>query len=334
MGITIYVLVRLFIGRNENGLRDIYDEYSENYRIEEEFRRDLKKYGEQTQPTDSTCAGSAAGARNGAHPAGGHKPDVQHSQSVSRTSAVNASESTDCPNSVRSKGRFYKTSRACVTCWPGTGMSRQRLACDVVAEDGSTCGSAFDVLISQPGPAEVISFSSPIGGSAGQKCQASIIRQIEYLEGKAGQTGITGWRVLAFQSEKRVGTVFRLPPAMTSTVECTASNKTHRYLVYSERKHRAIAHYLTGVAQDRFVRNPNPAMKAMRDTGKAILLFYPVREKAEPVTIGFALLFRKNNLPFQLRFSVRDPQRAECSHGANRGATNRGRVRRPDAAST
>lgn len=42
-------LVRLFIGRNENGLRDIYEEYKDNYRMEEEFRRDLKKYSEQTQ---------------------------------------------------------------------------------------------------------------------------------------------------------------------------------------------------------------------------------------------------------------------------------------------
>jgi hypothetical protein len=42
-------LVRLFIGRNENGLRDIYEEYKNNYRMEEEFRRDLKKYSEQTR---------------------------------------------------------------------------------------------------------------------------------------------------------------------------------------------------------------------------------------------------------------------------------------------
>jgi hypothetical protein len=43
-------LVRLFIGRNENGLRDLYEEYKDNYRMEEEFRRDLKRYSEQTQP--------------------------------------------------------------------------------------------------------------------------------------------------------------------------------------------------------------------------------------------------------------------------------------------
>ena len=50
-------------------------------------------------------------------------------------------------------------------------------------------------------------------------------------------------------------------------------------------------------------------MQALRDTGKAILVFYPVRqEAAESLTIGFAILFPKSSLPFQLTFSVRDPR--------------------------
>jgi hypothetical protein len=57
------------------------------------------------------------------------------------------------------------------------------------------------------------------------------------------------------------------------------------------------------------LHKPNSAMQALRDTGKAILVLYPVRQDAtESLTIGFALLFPKNVLPFQLRFSVRDPR--------------------------
>jgi hypothetical protein len=45
---------------------------------------------------------------------------------------------------------------------------------------------------------------------------------------------------------------------------------------------------------------------SLRDQHRGILLFYPVREKAtEGVSIGFELLFPKNNISFDMNFTVR-----------------------------
>jgi hypothetical protein len=298
-------LVRLFIGRNENGLRDIYGEYKENYRMEEEFRQDLKKYSEQTQPRIRPAqVPPLVPAMGRIRPTATNR--MYNAVIVSQNFGGEWSESTTAP--IPSEARaVLQNQQGMRDLLAGAGVSRQHLACDIVELGGSTSRAAFDALISEPGSADVITFLKSYRWLR-DEVPASIIRQVEYLEGKAGQTGIAGWRVLAFQSAKSVGTVFS---AAGHDFNCRkrSRTKTLRFNVYSEPDHRAIAHYLTGVEHDRSIRQPNSAMHALRDTRKAILVFYPVRQDAtESVTIGFALLFPKNGLPFQLRFSVKDPR--------------------------
>jgi hypothetical protein len=298
-------LVRLFIGRNENGLRDIYDEYKENYRMEEGFRRDLKKYSEQTQPRIRPAqVPPLVPAFARIRPTATNR--MYNAVIVSQNFGGEWSESTTAPIPPEAKA-VLSNQQGMRDLLEAASVSRERLACEIIEEDGSASRASFDVLISEPGPSEVISFLKSYRWLR-DEVPASIIRQIEYLEGKAGQTGITGWRVLAFQSAKSVGTAFS---AAEHDFNCRkrSRTKTLRFNVYSEPDHRAIAHYLAGVEHDRSIRKPNSAMQALRDTGKAIMVFYPVRQEAtESLTIGFALLFPKNALPFQLTFSVRDPR--------------------------
>ena len=298
-------LVRLFIGRNENGLRDIYDEYKENYRMEEEFRRDLKKYSEQTQPRIRPAqVPPLVPAMTRIRPTATNR--MYNAVIVSQNFGGEWSESTTAPIPSEAKA-VLQNQQSMRDLLAAAGVNRRRLACDIVEGDGTASGAAFDVLVSEPDSAAVIGFLKTYRWLR-DEVPASIIRQIEYLEGKAGQNGITGWCVLAFQSATSVGTAFS---AAGSDFNCRkrSRTKTLRFNVYSEPNHRAIAHYLTGVEHNRSVRKPNSAMQALRNTGKAILVFYPVRQEAtESMTIGFALLFPKNVLPFQLTFSVRDPR--------------------------
>jgi hypothetical protein len=184
-------------------------------------------------------------------------------------------------------------------------VNRQHLTCDIFQADGSISPYTSEVLTSEPDAARVLAFLKSYRWLR-DEMPASIIRQTEYLEGKAGPSGITGWHVLAFQSDKSFGDVFN---AAGQDFNCRkrSRTKTLRFGAYSEPNHRAIAAYLAGTDNNRSVRNPNTAMATMKEPTRAILVFYPVRQEiTEPVTIGFGLLFPKNSLAVQLRFSVRD----------------------------
>ena len=296
-------LVRLFIGRNENGLRDIYDEYKENYRMEEEFRRDLKKYSEQREPrirpaqVPPLVPGMAR-----IRPTATNR--MYNAVVVSQNFGGEWSESTTAPIPSEAKAvqQNQQNMRDLLTAAP---VKRQRLTCDIFETGGSSSPYASEVLTSEPDAAQVLVFLKSYRWLR-DEVPASIIRQIEYLEGKAGQSGITGWRVLAFQSDKSFGGVFS---AAGQDFNCRKRSRTRtlRFGVYSEPNHRAIAAYLAGTDNDRSVRNPNTAMATMKEPTRAILVFYPVRQEiTEPVTMGFGLLFPKNSLSVQLRFSVRD----------------------------
>src|ERR1035438_3211549 len=78
------------------------------------------------------------------------------------------------------------------------GVTRQHFDCQV-AEDGLTTSVSSDVLVSEPTVAQVIEFLKSYRWLH-DEMPAAIVRQREYLEGKAGPTGITGWQVIAFQS--------------------------------------------------------------------------------------------------------------------------------------
>jgi hypothetical protein len=296
-------LVRLFIGRNENGLRDIYDEYKENYRMEEEFRRDLKKYSDQTQPRIRPAqVPPLVPAMSRIRPTATNR--MYNAVLVSQNFGGEWSEPTTAPapSETAAVQQNQQSMRDLLTV---AAVSQRRLTCDLVSADGASSSFASEVLTSEAEPAQVIAFLKAYRWLRDEG-HAAIVRQIEYLEGKAGESGITGWHILAFQSEGSFGSVWN---AAGHDFNCRkrSRNKTHRFLAYSEPNHRAIAAYLAGVANDRAVRNPSRDMAIMKDQTKGIFLFYPVRpEPGESVNIGFALLFPKNRLSFQLRFSVRD----------------------------
>jgi hypothetical protein len=296
-------LVRLFIGRNENGLRDIYDEYKDNYRMEEEFRSDLKRYSEQTQPRIRPAQVPPLVPASGRiRPTATNR--MYNAIVVSQNFAGEWSESTTAP-SISEIALVQQNQQSTSALLASNGVSLRHLACDLISEGESAKPTAIDVLFSEPDAHAVIKFLKSYRWMK-DDVPASIVRQIEYLEGKAGDPGIAGWRILAFQSAQSFGTPWA---AAGQDFNCRkrSRTRTHRFGAYTEPNHRAIAAYLADIKDERAVRNANTALAAMRDPSKGVLLFYPVRqETGDPVSIGFALLFPKNGLQFQLHFSVRD----------------------------
>jgi hypothetical protein len=86
------------------------------------------------------------------------------------------------------------------------------------------------------------------------------------------------------------------------------------FQVFGESAHRTISDFLAAIETPDNPRPllPNAATKQLRDEHRGIVLLYPVREEQkDKVSIGFELLFPKNNLAFEINFTVR--RRAESS---------------------
>jgi hypothetical protein len=83
---------------------------------------------------------------------------------------------------------------------------------------------------------------------------------------------------------------------------------------FSEPRHRTIAEVLIGL------RAGKPAGKDTQELARskrAVFLFYPCLdvkrgEKKEDMTMGFALLFPRNNLSTQMAFAVRDTSQPDA----------------------
>jgi hypothetical protein len=77
---------------------------------------------------------------------------------------------------------------------------------------------------------------------------------------------------------------------------------------FGEPAHRIIAEFLVGLSKSnaQFLELPNPSTKDLSVPHRAVMLIYPVREhEKDKISIGFELLFPKNQLGFDTNFTVR-----------------------------
>ena len=132
-------------------------------------------------------------------------------------------------------------------------------------------------------------------------------RQIDYLKGKHGDTEIDSWLLIAPQKAPESSKAWT---AHDTVFEVRQRGRAgERYKVYTEPNHKVMAEYLGGIA-DATSALPNTSL--LRRPNQAIFLFYPVRdeegaEKMQAVpSMGFALLFPRNQIKSALKFSVHD----------------------------
>ena len=83
--------------------------------------------------------------------------------------------------------------------------------------------------------------------------------------------------------------------------------------VRTARAHRLTAEYLVDLEPDKpRLVPPNDATRDLRDSHRGVFLMYPVRDqKTDQVSVGFELLFPRNQIGFDINFTVR--RQAESS---------------------
>jgi hypothetical protein len=136
--------------------------------------------------------------------------------------------------------------------------------------------------------------------------------QIEFLEKQ--KHGIASWLILAPQRKSPFGPPLKLKNVGDLAVKKRQRVEGRRFQVFGEPPHRTISTFLAGIEtpgnSQSFIANT--ATNQLRNEHRGIFLLYPVREEQnDKVSIGFELLFPKNELAFDIHFTVR--RKAESS---------------------
>jgi hypothetical protein len=134
---------------------------------------------------------------------------------------------------------------------------------------------------------------------------ADVGLQNEFLQ--KAKHGIRSWLVIAPQRRLSFGPELKFRGGTSLKVK-----ERHRVLgrgfsVLGEPEHRKIAELLAGVMDPSKpgLAAPNPATARLADLHRGVFLLYPVREsKSGPASVGFELLFPRNDLPYDLNFTV------------------------------
>lgn len=129
--------------------------------------------------------------------------------------------------------------------------------------------------------------------------------QIEFLEKK--EHGITSWMILAPQRRLSFGDPFHVSSIGDLSVKERYRIPNRGFQVFGEPEHRTFAEYFSGIAEEKneLVKVDHVA-KSLWKAHCGVMLLYPVREKqSAQISIGYELFFPKNNLPFDVNFSVR-----------------------------
>ncbi|MBZ9654014.1 Z1 domain-containing protein [Phyllobacterium lublinensis] len=136
--------------------------------------------------------------------------------------------------------------------------------------------------------------------------------QIEFLKGDAGDHEIDDWIVLGPKIDGARGS-HRLA-GKDFDVVYRSRRDDNRYNTYNDPVHRSFAEHICGQAT---LPSANDALNELRSVHRGVIIYYPITEEEKPkgaksvkpaippFTVGFTLLFPKNNIHKTLSFSVR-----------------------------
>lgn len=129
--------------------------------------------------------------------------------------------------------------------------------------------------------------------------------QIEFIE--KAQHEIESWLIVAPQRKISFGPPLRVKAVGDLAVKERHRNEGRGFQVFGEPAHRTIAEFLAAIEPGTSIlTTPNEATKALRNEHRGVCLLYPVREDpADTTSIGFELLFPKNDISYDVNFTVR-----------------------------
>jgi hypothetical protein len=134
--------------------------------------------------------------------------------------------------------------------------------------------------------------------------------QLEFLE--KHNHGITSWLIIAPQRQSSFGPPLEIADVAIFAVKNRRRLEGRGFQVFGEPTHRTIAKFLAVIeSENSKLVVPNALTQSWQDPHRGVCLLYPVREReTDDISIGFELLFPKNNLKFDVNFTVLRPAQA------------------------
>ena len=299
-------LVRLFIGTNEidGGPKskkriNLYEAFGAICRDEEMFRRDLVRYAE-----DPDIIPAAVPPLVPAHmlrPTAANK--MRNARITFRNYSGELSESTFAPNDDTARKKNIEALRELV--------GDAEAAHVTISGTQKSGPKSLGATLFETTPDRMVTFLESYIWYDEKSPDAVLgnpLRlQVEFLRKSAGDPGIDRWVILCPRISNPQGT-FKLAGADLDVVIRTRQSES-RYNTYNDPVHRGFARHIAG--PDKLAK-PSATLESLARPRTAVMILYPISEKKgqgqrEVVTVGFTLLFPKNNIRNAVGFTVRMP---------------------------
>jgi hypothetical protein len=309
-------LVRVFLGvaEGKNSSTDLVELFKSVCLMEERFRDELKRY--VRQPGDRRITPRDIPPL--IQVTGNIRPTARNKMFNAIIRNRNYSGRWTQPTLVAADSAGIKANNAALK----DLLSRSQLFASDVTLGGLTTSGSRDRVLSHV-------FTSDTGSVIGflkafhwlrdeyphPQCPSDIGLQLEFLANSAH--GITSWLVVLPQRKDSFG------DALTFGNELPDLHVKERHRIenrgfqqFGEPAHRRLAAWLCGLrpsSQQVELDKVDEPAASMRDAHRGILMIYPVREDKsdDAVAIGYEMLYPKNDLGFDINFSVRrksDPE--------------------------
>jgi len=299
--------VRLFIGRAEpmdkRGKRtlDLYKAFGAACRDEEFFRQELKRYSELTEPRITPAQIPPLVPSHMLRPTSPNK--MYNAVLTFRNFGSSLSESTQAPT----KTDIILENNRLLDELVGKGTA------DGHRVNGTIKGAirTVDVNTIELDPKAVIKFLKSYRwydpGDPAARRGNPLQLQIEFLEGKQGDPQIDDWLLIGPKIDKARGQRSLGGLDFDVVYRSRHEEAPGRFQTYNDPKHRDIARYVAGQID---IADANEALQRLKRPRRAAMIYYPITETEigkvkGPFTVGFTLLFPKNDIRRPLAFSVR-----------------------------
>jgi hypothetical protein len=302
-------LVRVFLGVKEGrkGSADLVALFKETCRMEESFREDVKRYlrksGEESiTPRQVPPLITVSG---------GLPPVSRKRMFNARMVSKNYSGRCVMPTVVAASSDATEENRNAMGAL--LSSAKRKGALTLGAAEGQ--GNVFKAMVFEADNASVLRFLKAFRWletqyGEGERPEDTML-QIEFLEKQ--KHGISSWLIVAPQRRASYGNPLTVPNVGEMTVKERHRNESGSFQVFGEPLHREIAEFLSGVVESGAeLFKPNEVTSGLRNVHRGICLLYPVREEQNgEVAVGYELQYPRNDLPFDMNFTVRRKGREE-----------------------
>ncbi|GGF78142.1 hypothetical protein GCM10011402_33490 [Paracoccus acridae] len=310
-------LVRLYIGTKEkksakgSATINLYEAFGGVCRDEDLFRKDLERYASMEEPRMTPAKIPPLVPQHMLRPTAANK--MRNAVIQFRNFGGQLAESTFAP---QDKNLIKRNNELLATLLKGASVDLKSLQAEVrgsirtlrVHTATFTTKRLLDFLRSY-------NWFDPRNREANNGHPLRL--QMEFLQGKAGDHEIADWLLLSPQI-KNPRALNPINGTDFDVVHRSRHELPHRFHTYNDPVHRLFAEHICGQSR---LKRASEELNALRSPHRGVMIYYPITEERAtsknpkpakpPFTVGFTLLFPKNDIKSPLGFTVRMPDKPE-----------------------